>query len=154
MIKKFVSVEFNRFIDYYKNLPDLNTPESDSGQNRGGKNRGGYTRFFINLGRMDDLNPAKIIGMVNDYTGVRNIEIGEIEILKTFSFFEADKEYSNEILTGFNDKKFKNRQIGVEIAGDKREKKRNRSGGKNDGGKNFRKFGKKKTEFNKGKSRK
>jgi len=150
LIKKFVSVEFNRFIDYYKNLPDLNTPESRSSQSQRGKNRGGYTRFFINLGRMDDLNPAKIIGMVNDYTGVRNIEIGEIEILKTFSFFEADSEYTNEILTGFKDKKFKSRQIGVEVAGDKRAKSRNSGGrdGRRKGlDKNFRKSGKKKKEF-------
>lgn len=154
LIKKFVSVEFNRFIDYYKNLPDLNTPEGSSGQNRNKVNRGGYSRFFINLGRMDDLSPANIIGMVNDYTGVRNIDIGEIEILKTFSFFEADGEYTDEIITGFNGRKFKNRQISVEIAGDKREKKRNRGGGKKGGENNFRKFGKKNREFKPGNKRK
>jgi ATP-dependent RNA helicase DeaD len=153
LIKKFVSVEFNRFIEYYKNLSDLNTPVSSGNAQGGSKSGNGYTRFFINLGRMDDINPAKLIGMVNDYTGVRDIEIGEIEILKTFSFFEADQEYSDEILAGFNGKMFKTRQIGVEIAGQKREQKRNRSRGKREGKKDFRKFGKNKND-NKRKVRK
>jgi ATP-dependent RNA helicase DeaD len=157
LIKKFVSVEFNRFIEYYKNLPDLNTPEGKSRQSQIGRNRSGYTRFFINLGRMDELNPSKIIGMVNDYTGIRNIEIGEIEILKTFSFFEADSEYTDEILSGFNGKKFKSRQIGVEVAGDKKAKSRNRgsrNGGREVTEKNFRKSGKKKREFKRGNKKK
>ncbi|HKI77934.1 MAG TPA: DEAD/DEAH box helicase [Ignavibacteriaceae bacterium] len=151
LIKKFVSVEFNRFIDYYKNLPDLNTPAGDSGRNKRGGNQNGYARFFINLGRMDEINPAKIIGMVNDFTGIRNIEIGEIEILKTFSFFEAQSEFTNEILEGFKGRKLKNRQIGVEVAGEKREKKRNSRNERSNGNRNFRNFEKKKNNRNRGK---
>jgi ATP-dependent RNA helicase DeaD len=127
LIKKFVSVEFNRFLDYYKNTPDLNVPESSgkrSNQNRpsGKRNTNGFTRFFINLGKTDNLQPVDVIGMINDYSNNRNIDIGGIEILKNFSFFEADKLYTDDILSGFKGKAFKKREINLEVAeGKKRE---------------------------------
>jgi ATP-dependent RNA helicase DeaD len=153
LIKKFVSVEFNRFIEYYKNLADLNSPEGRGSSNNRSNSRNDYTRFFINLGRMDDMNPAKIIGMINDNTGIRDIKIGEIEILKTFSFFEADSEYSDEILSGFNGKLYKSRKISLEIATEKRAKKRDGYSDNKERGRDFRKFEKKKND-NKRKIRK
>ena len=117
LIKKFVSLEFNRFLDYYKNKPDLNTA---TGKERSRDNKTDYTRFFINLGTTDNLQPQKLTGLINEYTGVNNIEVGDIEILKNFSFFETDKNYTDTILEAFTDKKYKSRDIGVEIASKKR----------------------------------
>ena len=119
LIKKFVSVEFNRFLDYYKNAPDLNKP--DDSRRSGGKKAAveGFARFFINLGKMDDLKPTTLMGLINDVTGVRDINIGEIEILKNFSFFEIDENYSEELLKAFKDKEFKKRKIVLEIAASK-----------------------------------
>ncbi len=125
LIKKFVSVEFNRFTDYYSNTPDLNKPTDDrksKGRDRdGGSNqrtaRQGYTRFFVNLGSMDKIRPVDLIGMVNDFTGIRDIEIGEIDIKKTFSFFEVDSDYKDQMLEAFNSETFKDRKINLEISG-------------------------------------
>jgi ATP-dependent RNA helicase DeaD len=119
LIKKFVSLEFNRFLDYYKNAPDLNKPD-DSKRSRGKRTAmSGFARFFINLGKMDDLNPTTLIGLINDVTGVRDINIGEIEILKSFSFFELDENYSGALLKAFENKEFKKRKIVLEIAASK-----------------------------------
>jgi ATP-dependent RNA helicase DeaD len=119
LIQRFVSIEFNRFLDYYKNISDLNSPSEGRSKEsaRSGKN---YTRYFLNLGVTDELKPAQLIGMVNDFTGVHNIEIGEIEILKNFSFFEADSNYQNDIIEGFKGKKLKRRDINLEIAAKRR----------------------------------
>jgi len=129
LIKKFVSVEFNRFSDYYKNMPDLNSPD-DGFKNKGKKENGaggfssnGFTRFFINLGKMDNLKPTDIIGMVNDYTGIRDIEIGEIQIKKTFSFFEVDSDYTDKLLKAFNENFYHNRKVNLEVS--EKEKKQN-----------------------------
>ena len=139
LIQKFVSLEFNRFLDYYKNATDLNVPEKTRGdkpdrRERGGRDGGGeeFTRFFINLGKTDDLKPTNIIGMVNDYTGVRNINIGAIEILKNFSFFEADANYTKQILKGFEGKNFKQRPINVEVSEKRKTENRKPSGGSGD----------------------
>ena len=117
LIKKFVSVEFNRFLDYYKNAPDLNVPNSQ------GKQKGttlksasdGYTLFFINLGKKDNLRPVDVIGMIKDYSNIRDIDIGEIDIMKSFTFFETDKLYTEKILKGFKEKEFRKRKINLEV---------------------------------------
>ena len=127
LIKKFVSIEFNRFLEYYKNTPDLNAPDPSRKKSERKRNEGrgaeeGFTRFFINLGKMDDLKPLDIIGMINDYTNNRNIDIGAIDIKKTFSFFEAEGEFTKEILKGFDGKNFRKRKINIEVAeGEKKE---------------------------------
>ena len=122
LIQRFVSVEFNRFLDYYKNLPDLRSPKDEKLKGKSFSNKGDYTRYFINLGVTDGLKPTGLIGMINDFTGIKNIEIGQIEILKNFSFFEADSAYQSEIMEGFKGQFLRKRQINLEIS----EKKRNR----------------------------
>lgn len=121
LIKKFVSVQFNRFLDYYKNMPDLNTP-MEVKKTKSGKRSASYefTRFFINLGRTDDLRPTTLIGMINDYTRTKDIEIGEIEILQNYSFFEVESSVTDLILSSFKDKKLKKRDIVVEVSESKR----------------------------------
>ena len=116
LIKKFVSVEFNRFLEYYKNAIDLNTPQD---YKKTGKEKGdtsAFTRFFINLGRTDELRPNSLMGLINEFTGISNIEIGKIELLKNFSFFEVDSEYSQAVLNAFKDKSYKKRKIVLELA--------------------------------------
>ncbi len=125
LIKKFVSLEFNRFLDYYKDSPDLNKVQGKANEKY---SKGEFTRFFINLGQTDNLQPEKLMRLINEYTGVNNIKIGDIEILKNFSFFETDKDYTDSILEAFTGKKYKSRDIAVEIASKKRTGKK--SGGR------------------------
>jgi ATP-dependent RNA helicase DeaD len=113
LIKHFVSVEFNRFSSYYKNAPDLNVdadkPPKGKGRGREREKDEGYakrstkefSRFFLNLGKINKLSTARLIGLVNDATHTRDIEIGKIDILKKFSFFEVDKQFENLVLDGF-----------------------------------------------------
>ena len=75
------------------------------------------TRFFINIGRKDSLNPAKLIGLINDQKITNNIEIGAIDILDTFSFFEIDKKFQEQTLSSFaeNQPEFSGRGVNIEI---------------------------------------
>ncbi len=119
LIKRFVSLEFNGFLSYYENAPDLNDSEQMRSSDSRGKRRNdeNMTRFFINIGRKDKLNPSRLIGLINEQNIAKNIEIGQIEILDTFSFFELDKNYENETITAFeeNDSSFDGRSVNVEI---------------------------------------
>jgi ATP-dependent RNA helicase DeaD len=130
LIQRFVSVEFNRFLDYYRNLPDISSPtEGKSREKVKSGKRANYTRFFINLGTTDGLKPAQLIGLINDYTGIRNIDIGEIDIMKNFSFFEADSNYQAEVIEGFKGQRLKKREISVEVAEKRRgSERKNKSG--------------------------
>ena len=137
LIKRFVSIEFNSFLSYYENAPDLNDSDqmrrSESNDTRGKRRDDeNMTRFFINIGRKDKLNPARLIGLINEQQIAKNIEIGQIEILDTFSFFELDKNYTKETISSFEegDVSFEGRGVNVEVT----EKKRSGRGGGGSGG--------------------
>ncbi|MFV0521776.1 MAG: DEAD/DEAH box helicase [Mangrovibacterium sp.] len=98
ILKHFVSVEFNRFLEYYRNAPDLNVKEKESREGgRKGRNGVSMSRMFINVGKKQNLNAGKLIGMINESLPVRNAEIGRIDIQRKFSFFEIDTQYSEAL---------------------------------------------------------
>ncbi|QTE22939.1 DEAD/DEAH box helicase [Polaribacter cellanae] len=136
LIQKFVSLEFNTMLKYYENAKDLNDLSSKDNSRARATNEN-MTRFFINIGRKDSLNPAKLIGLINDQNIGDKIEIGAIDILDTFSFFEIDKNFEDKTLEAFssNQPDFDGRSVNVEIT------KKERSGGGRRGGK--KPFGKK-----------
>jgi ATP-dependent RNA helicase DeaD len=130
LIKHFVSLEFNKFLDYYKDLEDLNRPEEKERRKKGRKKdeidkkngrhtaEQGFTRFYINLGYKDSLTPRDLIGLINRCTRKRNIEIGKIDLMKTFSFFEVDQNYTHDILSCFKEVEYNHREVIVQISQD------------------------------------
>jgi ATP-dependent RNA helicase DeaD len=112
LIKRFVSIEFNYFLDYYKNTVDINVDEKTDTK----KKTGEMCRFFINLGRKNDLTPSLLIGLVNDISRRLSIRIGKIDIMHSFSFFDAEAYYKDTILKAFNKKSFKGHKIIVQEA--------------------------------------
>lgn len=118
LLKRFVSVEFNRFLEYYKNASDINVKAEKSVSEKRGKksSASSFTRFFINIGSSQRLRPPQLIGLINDLTNTRNIEIGSIEIMRNFSFFEADSEFENKILKAFQKAQYNKVKLSLEIA--------------------------------------
>jgi len=119
LIKRFVSVEFNHYLEYYRNATDLNVSKDGVSVKEKEKKRsaqGGFSRFFINLGTKDSLGAANLIGIINEYTSTRDIEIGKIDILRKFSFFEVDKNYEELILNSFKNATFGDVKIEVQLS--------------------------------------
>lgn len=124
LIKHFVSAEFNRFISYYKNARDVNisSKKSARGNNdrRPGRNRDrkrkGFTRFYINLGSKNRINPVGLIGIINESLDSGDVEIGKIEIMKTFSFFEIDSSATDKLIESLNGTKFNRVNVKVEVS--------------------------------------
>ena len=133
LIKRFVSLEFNRFLNYYKDATDLKNPKDrkdgrddrDNDRSRNSRSRSrrdprvaeiGFNRYFINLGLKDSLTPRDLIGLINRATHKRNLNIGKINILKSFSFFEVEKSENDLILGSFNDIEFNKRKVAVQLA--------------------------------------
>jgi len=112
LIKRFVSIEFNQFLSYYQNARDLNNDDRPSKSRSGDE---ALSRFYVNLGKMDNLTPARLIGLINEQLKKRDVEIGQIEILKSFSFFEIDKNYANDVLEKLNGAEFNNRRLIIEL---------------------------------------
>ncbi len=127
LIRRFVSIEFNQFLSYYEGADDLNGDDSRERKRSSDEN---FTRFYINLGKMDGLNPAKLMGLINEYLKKRDVEIGQIEILKSFSFFEIDKSFADKVLKEFEHAEFAGRSVIVEVT----TKPKGRSRGRKKGG--------------------
>ena len=125
LIKHFVYAEFSRFISYYKNARDVNVfsakkssrPRTDrKSRGRDNSSKNNFTRFHINIGTKHRLNPLKLISLINESLNSDIHEIGKIEILKTFSFFEIDSIVSQELLETLNETKFNNVKVKVDIS--------------------------------------
>ena len=90
LIKKhFVSVEFNRFLSFYKNSPDLNSKKRINTNSQKSEN---LVRLHMNIGKKNGVGAQHILGLLNDKIKKRNIYIGKIDIMKSFLFFEIEKE--------------------------------------------------------------
>ena len=113
LIKHFVSVEFNRFLSFYKNLPDLKTKEKFDLDKSNAKN---LVRFHMNIGKKNGVGAQHILGLINDKIQKRNIFIGKIDIMKSFSFFEIEQQQESEIIRKLNNIKWRGTQLKVELA--------------------------------------
>lgn len=138
LIKKFVSVEFNRFLEYYKDAPDLNVDETKQEKEKKktdkkklADKKGEFTRLFISLGRKDRIVPQRIIGLINDYCPNMRVEIGKIDILDNFSYIEVSTQDVNDVLFAFEDKFYKGRPLTLELAQAKKPNKKEKSNNRN-----------------------
>ncbi|MBL7888707.1 MAG: DEAD/DEAH box helicase [Bacteroidia bacterium] len=114
IIKRFVSTEFNRFLDYYKNAPDLN---ASVGRER--SSQPGITKLFINLGEMDSLDRNSLREYISEVSGVDLNSITNVEVKGSFSFVEVKSEVA-EIITGtFKNQRYNNRSVRIESRGNK-----------------------------------
>ncbi len=109
IVKHFVSLEFNQLLDYYKNARDLNIkaeiprdPFSRNDRGDRGSDRLSFTKLFINAGKKQNLSASGLIGLINEYSKRRNIEIGKIDIQRKFSFFEIDSTYEKDLVKALN----------------------------------------------------
>jgi ATP-dependent RNA helicase DeaD len=125
VIKHFVSAEFNRFIEYYERAGDLNAQNSkddrgsDERSNRRDRNsdgiESGKTRFFVSIGRRDGLNPGGLLRHICDATGLKSANIGRIDIMTSFSFFEADDQYATDIVRQVNGTDYEGHEVSIEV---------------------------------------
>ena len=122
LIKRFVSVEFNRFINYYRNAPDLNVDDRHDTSGEPRRSNEEFVRLFINLGKIDGIGPTQLIGLINDTTQTRDMRIGRIEMLNTFSFFEIDSKHLDQVIEAFKTAKYQSRKVSIEVANKKTER--------------------------------
>lgn len=128
IIRRFVSLEFNRFLEYYKNAKDINAKDEKPGAQRergrerfkdhGGSEKG-FSRLFINMGKMDGLFAGQLIELVNTNTRGMKISIGRIDLMKSFSFFEIESRFEKQVIKALCNAEFAGRQVIVEKASEK-----------------------------------
>ncbi|MFN4813023.1 MAG: DEAD/DEAH box helicase, partial [Bacteroidota bacterium] len=118
LIKRMLSEEFNRFLDYYKNAPDLNADDRGSRDRKtsvaGHGNAQPTGRFFINLGEIDGMDQDSFRTYAADVSGVDPFDFKRINIKSTFSFFDVDPKNAQKVYDSFQFKKFNGRKIRID----------------------------------------
>lgn len=129
IIKKMVSITFGKFLDYYKNAPEIVKPttkgrdKSEQGDRngRGGKDtrnrkRGprqaeaGYRRLFINLGKQDGFYPGEVMQFINKHIHGHQ-EVGHIDLLQKFSYIEVPEEDAQRVMRALDGTAYKGREV-------------------------------------------
>ena len=82
------------------------------------KNNADMIRFFFNLGKRDKLKKTDMLDIINQATkkSKKRADIGDIEILEKFSFFEVEKSFKNEVLNNISSLKFRGKEMRAEVA--------------------------------------
>jgi ATP-dependent RNA helicase DeaD len=131
VIKRMVSMEFNRFLEYYRDRQEIEAPSADGRGERGERERrdrsddggrgrkaeAGYTRLFINMGKMDNFFATQLIELINKNVSKR-VQIGRIDLMKNFSFFEVENEQTQTVIESLNKSSVGGRKVSVEVAGE------------------------------------
>ena len=134
LIKRVVSMEFNRFLEYYSNAPEIETPtvtdrrgerepreRKEHGSSREKTERKaekGYTRLFLNLGKADGFYANQIIELINRNMKKQRTTIGRIDLMQNFSFFEVAEKQANDVISALNKVNLNGRKVVVEVAGE------------------------------------
>jgi len=124
LIKKMVSVEFNRFINYYKKTRDLSSQSSGSERrerdDRDGapreNNNGGATRYFVNIGSRDNFDWMSLKDYLKETLDLGRDDVFKVDVKEGFSFFNTDPEHTDKVMEILNNVQLEGRRINVEIS--------------------------------------
>ncbi len=141
LIKRFVSAEFSRFIDYYRHAGDINVkprkkatgtkkPKTHlkpnkkyAAGNAAAKSKLPVTsringrktqRFFINVGRLDKINAGAIVRLICDHSGIRSNKIGQIDLKREFSFFEVEQRVADKVRKSIKNARLDGRAVKIQ----------------------------------------
>ncbi len=118
LITRFMSIEFNRFLDYYRDAQDINVNLSSRDHTRDftARHRGG-SRMFINLGTMDGFDPGRLLRFLCDTSGAKAAVFGKMDIKDTYSFIDVEASVLPGIVGSFQGEVYRGRRIRADVDG-------------------------------------
>ena len=122
VIKRFASLEFNRFLNYYRFAEDLNMREARGENRERSVRKGDADLMFINLGKMDHMVEKDLVEMIKQVGGLKPNEIGDIRLKGAYSFFEVPANMSEKVVRAFNGFIFRGRRVRIEIQNERQER--------------------------------
>lgn len=163
LLKRVVSLEFNRLIEYYKDAPVIHDYEEKPPREKAPKKSGesrrrttdaekdtrkaekGYERVYVNAGRADGFMPARLIEVINENLPER-VDIGRIDLLPSYSLFDVRKGYGKRVAAALKNARYFGKRLYAELADPTKDyakasgRKNNSKGKRNDEDDNFAKF--------------
>lgn len=121
LIKRMVSLELNRLLNYYKEADDIKTIDETLKRDRKEHDRNtlapesGFVKIFIGLGKMDGITPKNLMDLINDYVEGR-VQIGRIDFFTRYSLFDVEETSAQKIVKALRELDFLGRNVKVDFA--------------------------------------
>src|SRR5690606_13779710 len=115
LIKKMFSLEFNRFIEYYKKQNTIDSPKSRE-KGEGSVNSDGSVRYFLNLGSRDNFDWMSLKDFLRASLDLGRDDLFKVDVKEGFSFFNTDASHSERVMEILNNMHHEGRQVNVEIS--------------------------------------
>jgi len=142
IIKRFVSIEFNRFLEYYRNAPDLNSG-GGADEYSGRETPEGVVKLFLSVGKMDGFGNESLKRYLSETTNVPLADLTWTDVKNSFSFIEVKNEMKDQLMNGLEGETYRGRPVKIESRGNREAgipRERNRGGGGRSGGGSDRRF--------------
>ncbi|MBO7318253.1 MAG: DbpA RNA binding domain-containing protein, partial [Bacteroidales bacterium] len=127
LIRRFISLEFNRLLEYYRDAPDIDLPDEKPRNERKSKGKDdhrekgschaepGFARIYINQGKATGCTPYNILDLINEHVPGR-INIGRIDLFTGYSLIDVEEKFSRRVVAALKHADFYGNRIYAEIA--------------------------------------
>ncbi|MBD5280507.1 MAG: DEAD/DEAH box helicase [Bacteroides sp.] len=134
LLKRVLSLEFNRLLAYYQNMPDIDLNASaGEGKDRKDREKGrdknrdkdrrsaqeGYERIMVNVGKAQGFFPGNLMELVNKNVMGSKPDIGRIDLMPEYTLFDVRKEDAHRVIDALRNLDFFGTTIRPEIASDR-----------------------------------
>ena len=129
LIRRVLSLEFQRLLDYYKDAPKIDLiDEKPSKKERGEKSsrsekdkdrrtaEKGMERVYINLGKNDGFYAGNLIEMLNKNIEGQRVDVGRIDLMPGYSLFDIKKKDASRVVHSLKGLDFMGKRVYSEIA--------------------------------------
>lgn len=134
LLKRVVSLEFNRLLDYYRNAPNIDFIDEKPSRERKERQKplndkekdrrtaeAGMERIYINLGKGDGFFAGNLIDMLNHVVEGKRVDVGRIDLLPHYSLFDVQKADARRVVEGLRGADWLGHRVYSEIADQKRD---------------------------------
>jgi ATP-dependent RNA helicase DeaD len=140
LMERLVAIEFNRFLEQYRNAKDLNISldKNDARSNRRNREDGETKQLFLNLGRADGFDRGRMLAHLCNTSSMDGDSFGRIDLQEVFTTVEVNEQHFGDVLASFHNQTYQGRPVEAREADDNRRGRagrgRSRSNGPRGGG--------------------
>ncbi len=128
LLKRVLSLEFNRLLDYYKDAPAIDNidekpkkekkdsaPRTEKDKDRRTASRG-MARIYVSAGKSDGFYAGNLIELLNHAVPGKRVDVGRIDLMPGYSLFDVPKGDARRVIDGLTGSEFMGKRLYSEEA--------------------------------------
>ena len=131
LLKRILSLEFNRLLDYYKDAPNIDfidekpdrkSKDAERKERRTEKDKDrrtaekGMERIYVNAGKNDGFYAGNLIDLLNHIVPGKRVDVGRIDLMPGYSLFDVRKADAHRVVGALKGSDFVGKRLYSEIA--------------------------------------